>query len=348
VADLRFYQGLGPITLTEIAALSGAAISDSAAGAHMINDVAPLEAAQAGKLSYAESDKALTGLAAGVLRGVILIVKPDLAERAAGMGALTLTHAAPRQAFSRIGWHLFELREFDGAAARHPQARCHHTARIAPGVVIGAGASIGEEVRIGPNAAIGPGCRVGRFTSIGANVSLSCADIGESCNILAGAVIGEAGFGVAVSGGSVIDVPHLGAVRIGDNVTIGANSTIDRGVFGETSIGNGCKIDNLCHIAHNVRIGDACLMPAFAGVSGSSRIGDGVMFGGRVGIADHVVIGAGARIGANSAVMADVPAGETYAGAPAQPIRSHMREIAEIRRMVRARAKSRSGEASGD
>ena len=181
--------------------------------------------------------------------------------------------------------------------------------------MIGAGASIGEGAVIGPNASIGPGCRIGRFTTIGANVSISCADIGEHCNILAGAVIGEAGFGVAVSGGTVIDVPHLG-----------------------------CKIDNLCHIAHNVRIGDACLMPAFAGVSGSTRIGDGVMFGGRVGISDHVVIGTGARIGANSAVMADVPAGETYAGAPAQPIRQHMREIAEVRRMVRARAKSRSGE----
>ncbi|WP_417475993.1 UDP-3-O-(3-hydroxymyristoyl)glucosamine N-acyltransferase [Maricaulis sp.] len=344
MADLRFYQGLGPITITEIAALSGAAISDSAIGSMMLSDVAPLEAAQSGKLSYAESHKALTAHAGGGLGGVFLIVPPDLAGLAGEMGALSLTHPAPRQAFSRIGSHLFSLRGFEGTDRQHPDADCHETARIAPGAVIAAGASIGEGVSIGANAAIGPGCRIGRFTSIGANVTISCADIGEHCNILAGAVIGEAGFGVAVSGGSVIDVPHLGTVRIGDHVTVGANSAIDRGVFGETRIGDGCKIDNLCHIAHNVSLGEACLMPAFAGVSGSTRIGRGVMFGGRVGVSDHVVIGDGARIGANSAVMADVPAGETYAGAPAQPIRQHMREIAEIRRMVRARAKARTGE----
>tara|TARA_R110002073_G_scaffold4805_4_gene30619 strand:+ start:563 stop:1597 length:1035 start_codon:yes stop_codon:yes gene_type:complete len=344
VADLRFYQGLGPISITEVAALSGAAISDSATGALTLSDVAPLEAAQAGKLSYAESHKALSEHASGGLDGVFLIIPLDLATLASEMGALVLTHSAPRQAFSRIAGRLFSVRGFEGTALHHPEAEFHNTARIAPGAVIGAGASIGEGAVIGPNASIGPGCRIGRFTTIGANVSISCADIGEHCNILAGAVIGEAGFGVAVSGGTVIDVPHLGSVRVGDNVTIGANTAIDRGVFGETRIGNGCKIDNLCHIAHNVRIGDACLMPAFAGVSGSTRIGDGVMFGGRVGISDHVVIGTGARIGANSAVMADVPAGETYAGAPAQPIRQHMREIAEVRRMVRARAKSRSGE----
>ncbi|WP_417483376.1 UDP-3-O-(3-hydroxymyristoyl)glucosamine N-acyltransferase [Maricaulis sp.] len=348
MADLRFYQGLGPITITEIAALSGAAISDSALGARAVSDVAPLEAAQAGKLSYAETPKALAALPPGALNDAFLIVPPALVDQARGLGALVLSHPAPRQAFSRIGTRLFAVRGFDGEARLHPEAECHDSAQIAPGAVIGAGAVIGEGVRIGPNAAIGPGCRIGRFTSIGAQVSVSCTDIGESCNILAGAVIGEAGFGVAVSAGGVIDVPHLGSVRIEDNVTIGANSTIDRGVFGETRIGKGCKIDNLCHIAHNAQLGEACLMAAFAGVSGSTRIENGVMFGGRVGVADHVVIGAGARIGANSAVMADVPAGETYAGAPAQPIRSHMREIGELRRLVRARSKTKPGGKAGE
>jgi UDP-3-O-[3-hydroxymyristoyl] glucosamine N-acyltransferase len=348
VADLRFYEGLGPLTITEIAALSGAAISDSAASDIELVDVAPLASAQAGKLSYAESGKALAGLEADGLAGVILIVQPGLVEQARGLGAITLAHPAPRQAFARIGTALFAVRRFEAGPHRHADATCHPSASIAPGAVIGAGAVIGEGARIGPNAAIGPGCRIGRHSSIGANVSLSCTDIGEYCNILAGAVIGEAGFGVAISAGAVIDVPHLGTVRVGDYVTIGANSTIDRGVFGETSIGDGSKIDNLCHIAHNARIGAACLMPAFAGVSGSTVIGDGVMFGGRVGVSDHVVIGIGAKIGANSAVMTDVPAGETWAGAPAQPIRQHMREIAQLRRMVRAGTKSKPGDAPRD
>lgn len=346
--DLRFYEAFGPLTIAEIAALSGAAISDSATADIAISDVAPLERARAGKLSYAESGKALDALRPDALVGAILIVKPDLTDHAVTLGAIVLVHAAPRQAFARIGSQLFAVRRFEPGPSRHVDAICHPSASLAPGVVIGAGAVIGEGVRIGPNAAIGPGCRIGRHTSIGANASISCTDIGENCNILAGAVIGESGFGVAVSAGSVIDVPHLGSVRVGDQVTIGANSTIDRGVFGETRIGDGCKIDNLCHIAHNAQIGQACLMPAFAGVSGSTAIGDGVMFGGRVGVSDHVVIGVGAKIGANSAVMSDVPAGETWAGAPAQPIRQHMREIAQLRRMVRAGHKPKPGDKPRD
>jgi UDP-3-O-[3-hydroxymyristoyl] glucosamine N-acyltransferase len=343
VADLRFYEGLGPLTITEVAALSGAAISDSATADLSLSDVAPIEHIQAGKLSYVESRKALDGLDADAIAGAILIVQPGLVERARELGAITLSHAAPRQAFAMIGGKLFAVRRFADGPHVHGDAEIHPDARVAPGAVIGAGAVIGEGASIGPNASIGPGCRIGRHSAIGANVSLCCTDIGEDCNILAGAVIGEAGFGVAVSAGAVIDVPHLGAVRLGDRVTIGANSTIDRGVFGETRIGDGCKIDNLCHVAHNVQIGKACLMPAFAGVSGSTVIGDGVMFGGRVGISDHVVIGTGAKIGANSAVMTSVPAGETWAGAPAQPIRQHMREIAQLRRLGRAGSKSKPG-----
>ena len=348
MADLRFYEGLGPLTIAEVAALSGAAISDSATAGNTLDDVVPLERAQAGKLSYVDSRKALDALESGRLAGAILIVQPDLVAHATALGAITLSHAAPRQAFASIGGRLFAVRRFEAGPHQHADATCHPDAIIAPGVVIGAGAVIAEGVKIGPNAAIGPGCQIGRHSSIGANVSVSCTDIGEYCNILAGAVIGEAGFGVALSAGGVIDVPHLGTVCVGDHVTIGANSTIDRGVFGETRIGDGCKIDNLCHIAHNVLVGKACLMPAFAGVSGSTVIGDGVMFGGRVGISDHVVIGAGARIGSNSAVMTDVPAGETWAGAPAQPIRQHMREIAQLRRMARAGANRKPGSAPRD
>ena len=309
----------------------------------MLSDVAPLGEAAAGKLSYAESGKALNALPPGAVSGAILIVQDRIADRAGELGAIVLVHAAPRLAFSRIAARLFTPRGFEPGAALHPGADIDASAILAPGVVVGEGAKIGAGVRIGPNAAIGPGCHIGRGSVIGAHVSLACTDMGEGCNILAGAVIGESGFGVAVSGQDVVDVPHLGSVVLGDRVTIGANSTIDRGVFGATRIGTGCKIDNLCHIAHNAQIGEACLMPAFTGVSGSTQIGNGVMFGARVGVSDHVVIGAGARVGANSAVMNDVPAGETYAGAPAQPIRQHMREIAEMRRMVRAKSKARSG-----
>ena len=337
MADLRFYDRLGPFSVEEIAALSGAAISDSGTGSTLIADVAPIEEGRAGALSYAEGRKMAEALAGRDLTGWIVLADESLQPVLRDCGAIALVHPAPRSAFSVAAASLFALKPVEADET----AVIHETARVGPGAVIGSGADIGADCVIGPGNVIGPGCRIGAGTRLGNSVSVMCADIGQSCNILSGAVIGEAGFGVAVSADGVVDVPHLGQVVIADHVTIGANSTIDRGVFGATRIGKGCKIDNLCHIAHNVVLGENVLLPAYAGISGSTVIGDGVMFGGRVGVSDHVTIGDGARIGSNSAVMGDVPAGETYAGAPAQPIRAHMREIAELRRLVRAKNKKK-------
>jgi UDP-3-O-[3-hydroxymyristoyl] glucosamine N-acyltransferase len=340
VANSRFYDRTGPLTVNEIAALSGAAISDSGTVSLKVIDVAPLSDAQAGMLSYAESDKALSSRHDD-LSGIVLITLPELCGDAALRGAITLESSSPRAAFSHAVARLFRRKRIEAGTTATSEPDIHPSACVSPGAIIASGVLLEQDVQIGAGAVVGPGCRIGRGTHIGSNASVFCATIGENCNILAGAVIGEAGFGVAISSDGVVDVPHLGAVVLGECVTIGANTAIDRGVFGDTRIGDGCKIDNLCHIAHNVELGRNVLMPAFAGVSGSTVIGDDVMFGGRVGISDHVEIGAGAKIGSNSAVMGNVPAGETYAGAPAQPIRNHMREIAEVRRLVRNKAKKK-------
>jgi UDP-3-O-[3-hydroxymyristoyl] glucosamine N-acyltransferase len=162
--------------------------------------------------------------------------------------------------------------------------------------------------------------------------------IGDGVRIFSGAVIGEAGFGLAAGKGQATLSPHVGRVIIQNGVTIGANSCIDRGLFDDTVIGEGTHIDNLCHIGHNCRIGSHVVMAAFAGVSGSSEVGDGVQFGGRVGLKDHVHVGAGARIAAGAAVLSDVPAGETWAGYPAKPIRGWMRELAWLSRAAQKRA----------
>jgi UDP-3-O-[3-hydroxymyristoyl] glucosamine N-acyltransferase len=131
-----------------------------------------------------------------------------------------------------------------------------------------------------------------------------------------------------------VDVPHFGRAIVQDAVSIGAGSTVDRGLFGDTVIAEGAKIDNLCQIAHNVVIGRGAVIAAFGGVSGSTRGGDGVMMGGRVGIADHRTIGKGAMLAAGSAVMHDVPAGETWAGYPAKPVRQWLRETAWLSRAI--------------
>ena len=339
MADPRFFDRLGPLTVTDIAALSGAAISDSSGGE--VEDVADLADVRPGAISYLESDKFFGLLDGKSMRGIVLLVTAAFAGDERLAGATLLVHDNPRAAFALVANHLYTLREAGFGDADASSARVDASARIAATAVIGEGAVIGANVTIGPGAHIGPGVTIGTGSRVGANASVICADIGENCNILAGAVIGEAGFGVAMSKDGAIDVPHLGQVILGNNVTIGANSCVDRGVFGATHLGDGVKIDNLCHIAHNVTVGANTLMAAFAGVSGSTTIGERVMFGGRVGVADHIDIPSDVIVGGGAAVMKSLPSSGAYSGMPAQPLRDYMREVAEIRRLVRAKNKKK-------
>lgn len=337
MADPRFYDRLGPLSIEEIAALSGAAISDSGRAGTRVEGLAPLNAGLRGHLCYAESEKSLKGLQGTDLDGAIVLAPQAAAGPIADLGGQVLVHSTPRLAFARVAGQLVRPRRFEPGERVHATASIDASARLMPGAVIGAGAEIGADTLIEPNAVIGPGCRIGAGARIGAGVSIACAIIGSHCNILAGAVIGEDGFGVAVSAAETVDVPHLGIVLIGDHVTIGAHTAIDRALFGATEIGSHTKIDNHCHIAHNCRIGERVIMAGFSGMAGSAEIGEGAMLGGRVGIYDHTRVGAGARIAATAAVNRDVPPGETWAGNPAQPLRDNMREIAELRRLVKAK-----------
>ena len=210
----------------------------------------------------------------------------------------------------------------------HPSARIHEQASL------GAGVEIGEGVSIGPFCHIGAGVIVGDRTRIDANVTITHAIIGADTSILAGARIGQAGFGFVGSARGMVRVPQLGRVLLGRNVEIGANTTIDRGTIGDTILDDGVKLDNSVQIAHNVRIGKNCVFAALSGVSGSVTFGDNVMVGGQSGFASHIRIGDNVKIAAQSGVMHDIPNGETWGGSPAKPRRVWMREIVELSKLA--------------
>jgi UDP-3-O-[3-hydroxymyristoyl] glucosamine N-acyltransferase len=207
--------------------------------------------------------------------------------------------------------------------------------RIDPGAVVGARAEIGEGSWVGANAVVGDGVRLGRDCFVGPNASISYALVGDRVTIYTGARIGQDGFGFASDRSGHTRVPQVGRVIIGDDVEVGANSTIDRGAGPDTVIGSGCMIDNLVQIGHNVQMGRGCVIVSQVGISGSTRLGDVVVIGGQTGVAGHLTIGSGVRIAAKSGVHQDIPAGSDVGGAPAVPIREWRRQIAATVRLGR-------------
>lgn len=202
---------------------------------------------------------------------------------------------------------------------------------IAPTARIGRGAILEEGVRIEDYVVVGDGVRVGAGTRLHPHVTAyPGTEIGARCIIHSGARLGSDGFGYVFQDGRHVKIPHVGRCIIGDDVEIGANTTIDRGSVDDTVIGAGTKIDNLVHVAHNVRIGRACLLMAEVGIAGSAHIGDGVILAGQAGVAGHVTIGSGARIGGQGCVLSDIPPGETWSGYPARPHKQSMRAYAAM------------------
>ncbi len=328
--DPRFYAALGPVTVRALAP-SGEIGGDADKA---LTGAAPADRAGPSDLCYFEGKKGALALTSSPGACIITPAQAHLAHNAA---ALILTER-PRGAFARLVPSLLRPRGFAAdAPAVDPSARLEEGVVVGPGAVIGPDAQIGAGTVIGPNAVIGPGVTIGRRTTIGPRATIYFALIGDEVSVLAGAAIGEQGFGVAGDASGPVDVPHLGRVIIQDRVTIGANSCIDRGVFDDTVIGEGAKIDNLCHVAHNCTIGRGVLIAAFGGISGSTTIGDAATLGGRVGIADHRKIGAGATLAGGAAVFQDVPPGEVWSGYPAKPLRKWLREAAWISRKAGAR-----------
>jgi UDP-3-O-[3-hydroxymyristoyl] glucosamine N-acyltransferase len=230
-------------------------------------------------------------------------------------GRSVVVVADPKLAFARALERLVpEVDSFRGSV--HPDARIAPRAILHPGVVVGRECEVGNDTVLFPNVVLYPR-----------------TSIGERCRIHAGTVIGADGFGYQPTSEGVVKMPHVGRVRIEDDVEIGALSTIDRAVLGETVIGAGSKLDDHVHVAHNCRVGRGVVIAAQTGLSGSVVVGDRAVIGGQVGVVEHVTIGAGARIGAQSGVHRDVPAGATWLGSPARPIEETRRTWAALRHL---------------
>lgn len=336
MADPRFFSVAGPFTLARLAEISGAEVAAGADLAAEFRDVAALETAGAGEISFLDNRKYIAAFESS--RAGAAIIPPDLADKAPAGMALLLAKD-PYRAYAKVA-QAFHPRPapvpgIAASAVIDPSAILGEGCQVDPNAVIGAGAEIGTRCRIGANVVIGHGVVLGDDCLIGANATVQFAIIGSRVNIYPGARIGQDGFGFAMGAQGHLKVPQLGRVMIGDDVEIGANTTIDRGAGPDTVIGVGCMIDNLVQIGHNVQLGRGCVIVAQVGISGSTRFGDFVAAGGQSGFAGHLKIGAGAKIAAQGGVIGDIDAGATVGGTPAISRIEWLRQVATLGKLTR-------------
>jgi UDP-3-O-[3-hydroxymyristoyl] glucosamine N-acyltransferase len=224
----------------------------------------------------------------------------------------------------------------------HPTATIDASAKIGNGSRIGAGCYVGPNVILGENVTLYPNVTILDESTIGNNTVIwpgavvrERCHVGAYCILHPNCTIGADGFGFRpCPERGLAKIPQIGNVILGNNVEIGANSSVDRGKFSSTILGDGCKIDNLVQIGHNSKLGKFCIMAGNSGLAGSVTLGNGVMIGGSASIKDHLTIGDRAIVGAGSGVAADVEAGKTVLGYPAVDARTALKQWAILKRMA--------------
>ena len=308
-----------------------------------VSQVATLEEATPGTITFLANDRYLGQLKS--TRAGAVIVGEQL------RATLDMPHiiaANPYAYFARVSALLNPLPAV--ASGMHPSAVIHPRASIGsdvyvgPNVVIEDGVSIGAGCRIGAGTYLGAGAILGEGGLLYPNVTIyhGCA-LGRRAIVHAGVVIGADGFGIAMDEGRWLKVPQIGQVRIGDDVEIGANTTIDRGAIGDTVIEDGVKLDNQIQVAHNVRIGAHTAIAACVGIAGSSRIGRYCRIGGASGVAGHLTIADHVEISAHTLVTKSINEAGTYTGAyPFESNRNWRRNAASLRSLGELAARVRA------
>ena len=306
-------------TAKELAELLGVPVEGD--GTAEVQGVAAPERAGARDLIYVDAPKHAERAAASAARVAVL-------THGVAMSGKTILRAEnAKYVFAKAAAILRErvpiARGLHPTAVVAPLARVHTTASVGPYAVIGEDAHIGEGTEIGAHSVIGAACWIGDHCRVHPRVTLySGVRVGNRVEIHSGAVIGADGFGYAHGEGRYLKFPQAGIVEIGDEVEIGANTTIDRGSLDDTRIAEGVKLDNLVHVGHNVKIGAHAVIAAQTGVSGSSVIGDHVVVGGQVGIADHCTLESKSVAGAQAGIPTGktIRGGQTVWGTPAREI----------------------------
>lgn len=319
-------------TMKELADFLGCPLDGD--GAVSVSGVASTLSARAEDLIYVESLNHLDRAAASASKCVV--IAPGLTLP----GKVLLRAANPKLAFARAAEWLVPPSPI--ARGIHPTAIISPSAQIAPGVAVGPYAVVEDDVQIGAGTEIGAFCFLGRGSVLGEKCRLyprvtlyAGVRIAHRVILHSGAVIGSDGFGYVAEDGKRRKFPQVGEVEIGDDVEIGANTTIDRGSLDRTVIGSGVKLDNLVHVAHNVSIGENTVIAAQTGISGSAIIGKNVAFGGQAGLGDHCEVKDGAIVGGQAGILPGkiVRGGGIVWGTPARPLEKFKEQFAWLSRL---------------
>lgn len=349
MADPRFFTRAGPFKVSDIALQIGAQVPDGVDADRLISDLEDIATASDDSLCFVTDKKYLPQLAE-TRAAAVLVGKAHV--NACPPHIIALACDDPYAGMARVAQAFYpnaaRARPMPGhvppgSPAVHPTARIGQNCEIADSVTIGANAEIGDNTHIAANVVIGAGVTLGRDCTLGSGVVIGYSLIGDRVIINSGSRIGQCGFGFA-PGKAHIKVPQLGRVIIQADVEMGANCAIDRGTLGDTIVGEGSKLDNLVHLAHNVVVGRHVFMAGQSGIAGGTHIGDYCQVGGQAGIYGHLTLGANVVVGAKSSVTRSFPDNTQLMGIPARPAREFLRETATLKRLGKSSGKPGSGE----